>query len=72
MSTSTSPVGQLPSIDPSTLLWPIRAVAFWAAIIMPFVSVGLVANGVGADPATLGSLLAANVGAFVLGHGYRR
>lgn len=72
MSTSASPVAQLPSIGLSTLLWPVRAAAFWAAIVLPFLSVALVATGIGTDPSTLGSLLTANVAALLVGHGYRR
>lgn len=56
----------------SALLVPVRAVAFWAAIVLPFLSVALFAMGPRTDPATLGPLLAANVAALLIGHGYRR
>lgn len=72
MSASTSPVGRLPSIRLSSLLWPVRAVAFWAAILLPFVSIGLVSQGHLSGWSTLGGLFAANVVALLLGHGYRR
>jgi hypothetical protein len=53
------------------LLLPVRASAFWAAIVLPFVSLALMATGHVASASSFGSVLAANVAAFVVGHGYR-
>jgi hypothetical protein len=72
MSTSTSRGSVPTSSGLSTVLWPVRAAAFWAAIVLPFLSVALVATGVATDSPTLGSLLAANVAALLVGHGYGR
>lgn len=72
MSTSRSRGNVPTSSGLSTLLWPVRAAAFWAAVVLPFLSVALVAMGVETDSAKLGSLLAANVVALLVGHGYGR
>ena len=74
MSASTSPDGLPASLGLSTLLWPVRAAAFWAAVVLPFCSLALVLGLVefGQARVGLGSLLAANVAALLLGHGYRR
>lgn len=50
---------------------PARAVAFYAAIALPFVYLPLLANGVTTGQLTvLVGLLLANAAALVLGHGY--
>ena len=46
----------------------VRAAAFWSAVALPFAVIGLLAFGV---PLTwIGLLLACNVAALVVGHGY--
>jgi len=72
MAPSTPRHGLRPSATLAALLVPIRAVAFWAAILLPFLTVALVAMGYRADPPALGTLLVAYVAAVVVGHGYRR
>jgi hypothetical protein len=47
----------------------VRAAAFWSAVALPFAVIGLLA--VGASPSVVGLLLLCNVGALVVGHGYR-
>ena len=74
MSASTSPDGLPASVGLSTLLWPVRAAAFWAAVLLPFCSLALLFGVVELETSAvgLGSLLAANVAALLVGHGYRR
>ena len=51
---------------------PIRFVAFWVAVALPFLSLPLLVGGLeGSEPVVLGALLAVNVVALVVGHGYR-
>ena len=64
--------GFLRSVASSRLLWPVRAAAFWAAVLLPFCSVALVAVGSVTDVTRLVSLLAANAVAFVVGHDHGR
>ncbi|MEZ3144691.1 hypothetical protein [Halobaculum sp. MBLA0143] len=50
---------------------PVRAVGFYAAIALPFVYLPMVAGGLSAGNAsTVGALLAVNVLALLVGHGY--
>ncbi|MFW5956563.1 MAG: hypothetical protein ACOCQY_04085 [Halorhabdus sp.] len=56
------------------LLEPVRGVAFWAAIALPFIQLPLLLSGL-QRPATLLAflgLLALNVFALYVGHAYRR
>jgi len=57
----------------STLLRPVRAAAFWTAVVLPFCSLALFGTGA-VEPAarTLGSLFGLYLAALVVGHGYRR
>ena len=50
----------------------IRASAFWLAVVLPFASLGVLLNGLGSTVSYVIfiSLLAANVTALVVGHGY--
>jgi len=51
---------------------PIRFVAFWVAVALPFLYLPLLVGGLeGSEPIAFGALLAANVVALVVGHGYR-
>jgi len=46
---------------------------FWAAVVLPFVTLGLLATGLaGQPPLPPGGLLATNVAALVLGKDYKR
>ncbi|MFB6195810.1 MAG: hypothetical protein ABEI80_06540 [Haloplanus sp.] len=47
----------------------VRGAAFWAAVLLPFAAVAALA--LGGSLGTVGPLLACNVAALVLGHGYR-
>ncbi|WP_348611155.1 hypothetical protein [Halobaculum rarum] len=50
---------------------PVRALAFYAAIVLPFVYLPLLANGVTTEQlSVLVGLLLANGAALVLGHGH--
>ncbi len=54
------------------LAMPIRFVAFWIAVALPFLSLPLLVGGLdGSEPTVFAALLAANVVALVIGHGYR-
>lgn len=76
MSPSTqTPLEQLSehaqSGDATVLLAAPRAVAFWAAVALPLAYTPLLWNGLDAGDSTLFvGLLAANLVAFVLGHGH--
>ncbi|MGQ4554840.1 hypothetical protein [Halobellus sp. GM3] len=51
---------------------PLRFVAFWAAVTLPFLYLPLLAGGLeGGETLVFGALLAANALTLVLGHGYR-
>lgn len=61
----------LPSIDSvrSSLVEPVQAIAFWAAIGLPLVYVPMLATGaVWQNPIALLALLMLNIAAFVVGH----
>lgn len=50
---------------------PLRFVAFWAAVALPFLYLPLLVGGLnGQETLAFGSLLAANALALVLGHGH--
>lgn len=52
---------------------PLRALAFWAAVVLPFVLLSLVALGVAQQsPALLTGLVTANVAALVFGKEYNQ
>lgn len=53
--------------------YPLRLVGFWAAVVLPFVLLGLIALGIAQQsPALLTGLVSANVAALVLGREYNR
>jgi hypothetical protein len=55
------------------LLSPVRAAAFWLAVLMPLTYVPMLASGQIAERLTAFTLLVAlNAVAFVLGHSHRR
>lgn len=51
---------------------PLKAVAFWSAVALPFVALGLLASGLETtlEFALLGTVLLANLVALVVGHDY--
>ena len=51
---------------------PVRFVAFWIAVALPFLYLPLLVGGLqGSEPAVFAALLAVNLVALVVGHGYR-
>jgi len=49
----------------------LKAASFWAAIVLPFTYVPLLADGLtGGEPLLFAALVVANALAFVAGHGY--
>ncbi|WP_135667686.1 hypothetical protein [Halorhabdus rudnickae] len=56
------------------LLEPIRGVAFWTAIALPFVQLPLIVSGLGEPTTAIAflALLAVNVFALYVGHAYHR
>lgn len=71
-STSTNDPGMATG-KPSGLRKRLRAGAFWAAVLLPFCILALLATGLDttADYLTLATLLAGNVLALFVGHDYR-
>lgn len=63
----------LTPVDVSTLPTALKAAAFWIAVVLPFASLGLLANGLQSNTeyVLLAGLLLANVLALVVGHDYR-
>ena len=64
---------KVPSVQ-QTVLAPIHAVAFWIAVVLPFLYVPLLASGL-STTATLNAffaLLAANAVALLIGHPHLR
>ncbi|SHH51944.1 hypothetical protein [Halobaculum gomorrense] len=58
-------------INRTAAVEPIRALAFYAAIVLPLVYLPLIANGITAERLTIiAGLLLANAAALVLGHGH--
>jgi hypothetical protein len=59
--------------DRSRLQQRLRAGAFWAAVLLPFCTLAVLANGLDgtSDYLVLAGLLAGNVFALFLGHDYR-
>lgn len=62
------------SHDQPSLVGPIRFAGFWAAIALPFLHTPLLVAGLDstAKVVAYGSLLALNVLALVVGHGYNQ
>lgn len=74
MTPSASTNEHTPAARTSFLPEPVRAGAFWLAVLLPFLSVGLLVGGIGTTMEYLlfVVLVAANVVALIAGHGYRR
>lgn len=72
-STSTNDRGMSP-VSNRTLPGPLKAGAFWAAVLMPLGIVGLLLSGLetNAEYFSLLALVVTNVIALVAGHGYGR
>jgi hypothetical protein len=75
MSTPSSTDLPSPSVDGDVsllqmLLWPINRVAFWAAVVLPFLHLPMLATGLTTETQTLAFvvLLVSNVVALVVGH----
>ena len=73
MSPSTSTNDSGVRSDGVGLLLPLKAGAFWSAIVLPFGVLALVSSGLesNADYLYLSALILANVVALVVGHDYR-
>lgn len=71
-SLSSTDVGS-PAIDAATVPTALKAVAFWAAVVLPFAILGVLASGPDTTSqfAVLAGLLVTNVLALVVGHDYR-
>lgn len=54
----------------ATLLSSVRAAAFWAAVLMPLVTILSVSSGVVVDPLPVVGLVGANAACAVVGHDY--
>lgn len=73
---STSPLGgdALPgpaAAVAATLLGPVRAAAFWSAVMLPLIYLPLVATGlVWNRPLAFAALLVLNAVTFLVGHGH--
>ena len=50
----------------------VRVVAFWTAVILPFIYLPLLFGGLEGNATLFGGLLALNAVALLLGHDYRR
>ena len=50
----------------------VRVIAFWTAVVLPFLYLPLLFGGLEGDATLFGSLLALNAVALLLGHDYRR
>ncbi|WP_144904036.1 hypothetical protein [Halobellus captivus] len=67
----SDPSAVRPSIE--SLAVPLRFVAFWSAVALPFLYVPLLLGGLdGSEPTVFLTLFAANVVALLVGHGYQR
>jgi hypothetical protein len=52
---------------------PLRFVGFWAAVVLPFVLLALVASGLATQhPTVAGGLVAGNLAGLLLGRGYKQ
>lgn len=57
----------------TVLGYPVRAIGFWAAVLLPFVLLTLVATGIAQQsPLLLTGLVTANVAALVVGKDYKQ
>lgn len=83
-SSPTAPMDRLPRLNElvdaaplrrtlTVVAAPLRFIAFWAAVALPFLYVPLLAGGLeGQQALVFAGLLAANAAALVLGHEYGR
>jgi hypothetical protein len=71
---SRLPGGSENERDLRTVLgYPVRAVGFWTAVLLPFVLLGLIAAGVAQQsPLLFTGLVTANVTALVVGRDYKQ
>lgn len=71
-STSTNDPGIGPPV--SSLPRPVRAGAFWLAVLLPFCSLAVLAGGIDTTVRSVlfVGLLVGNVVALIVGHGYGR
>lgn len=71
MTPSTS-TGERGSGTTNALPRPVRAAAFWSAVLLPFCAFALLASGLETTTEYLFfiSVVAANIAALVVGHGY--
>ncbi|MFB6202675.1 MAG: hypothetical protein ABEI98_11790 [Halorhabdus sp.] len=69
-----SPPADAQSTSRRLLVEPVRGVAFWTAIALPFVQLPLLVSGLNQPTTALAffALLAVNVFALYVGHAYRR
>lgn len=67
-------IGSLDISGAAALRRPLEAVAFWSAVVLPFLYLPLLAYGLETTGqlATFFGLLIVNVLAFVIGHDYKR
>lgn len=74
MKPSTSPNEHGWPARSALLPKPLKAGAFWSAVLLPFCSFALFLGGLGTRTEYLlfGSLVLANVAALIIGHGYGR
>jgi hypothetical protein len=58
----------------STAVRPVRALAFWLAVVLPFAYLSLLVGGIGTDSElfTFAGLVAANAVALLVGHDHHR
>lgn len=58
----------------STAIKPVRAVAFWLAVALPFAYLPMLAGGIGGEPEllTFAALVATNAVALLVGHDHHR
>ena len=73
MGTSNPRTSRPTSVAASVLVRPVRAVAFWTAVLLPFCALALVALG-RMEPTlpTMARVVGLYVAALVVGHGHRR
>ena len=73
MGTSNPRTSRPTSVAASVLLRPVRAVAFWTAVLLPFCALALVALGeIEPTVPTLTRALGLYVAALLVGHDHRR
>ncbi len=74
MTPSTSASEHTSTRETSLIPEPVRAGAFWSAVLLPFFSVGLLVGGLGTTTEYLlfVGLVTTNVVAVVVGHGHGR